>query len=132
MVLLGVRFDNVYCKDALRACAVLSAGQRKAQVSFLNLDSLYKAVHDDEFRQALQFSDLVLPDGIGLKVAARLFGGRMKENCNGTDFCPLLMQVLAEEGRTLYLLGGKPGVAERTAEILKAKFPTIKIVGAHC
>ena len=76
-------------------------------------------------------ADLVLPDGIGLKLATRILGGKMEEDCNGTDISPLLMQKAAEEGYKIYFLGAKEKIAEKAAENTRKQIPRIQIVGTH-
>ena len=60
-------------------------------------------------------ADLVLPDGIGVVKGAAMLGTPLKEKTPGIEFAGHLMDRLAEEGRSLYLLGAKPGVAEQAA-----------------
>jgi len=59
---------------------------------------------------------LIANDGVGMEIAARLVHGRgFPENLNGTDFIPPL---LAAARVPVFLLGSRPGVAERAAEAL--------------
>jgi N-acetylglucosaminyldiphosphoundecaprenol N-acetyl-beta-D-mannosaminyltransferase len=44
---------------------------------------------------------------------------------------PLIAERAAQTGWRLYLLGAGPGVAEKTAEILRARYPGAQIVGAY-
>lgn len=131
MEILKVKYHNVSFKQALASAVRLMEQERKSNIFFLNLDCLSKAVKDKEYSAILADTTLVLPDGIGLKVATWLFGGRMVENCNGTDFSPQLMKVAAEQGWTIFFLGGKEGVAEAAAQNVAKSFPGIKIVGVH-
>jgi N-acetylglucosaminyldiphosphoundecaprenol N-acetyl-beta-D-mannosaminyltransferase len=72
---------------------------------------------------------LVLPDGVGLKIISWIFGGKIKENCNGTDFSPKLMEEAAKEGYKIFLLGSKDGIAQKASENIKKTIPNLKIVG---
>ena len=62
--------------------------------------------------QAVNGADLVLPDGIGVVKGAAMLGTPLKEKTPGIEFAAGLMDKMAERGRSLYLLGAKPGVAE--------------------
>jgi N-acetylglucosaminyldiphosphoundecaprenol N-acetyl-beta-D-mannosaminyltransferase len=131
MKILGVNYDNITLAEALdRACSLLR-DNNKSNIFFLNADCLYKAQKDSSYREILNSADLVLPDGIGLRLATKMLGGRMKDNCNGTDFSPLFMQRAAKEGYKIFFLGGKDGVAEKAAENIRKKIPGIQIVGVH-
>ena len=55
---------------------------------------------------------IIVNDGIGMDIASLLqHGKRYKDNLNGTDFMPLLLRTFSRRHR-LFLLGGKPGVAQ--------------------
>jgi len=59
---------------------------------------------------------IIVNDGIGMKVAARLVRGkRFKENLNGTDFMPFLLKQSPQPLR-LFMLGGKPEVLQKAAQ----------------
>ena len=81
--------------------------------------------------QAVNGADLVLPDGIGVVKGAAMLGTPLKEKTPGIEFAAGLMGKMAETGKSLYLLGAKPGVAEAAAERLQAQYPGLKIAGTH-
>lgn len=60
-------------------------------------------------------SVIIVNDGVGLDIAARLQGARFAQNLNGTDFTPYLLR---EGGRALrvFLVGGTHTVLERAAD----------------
>lgn len=129
--LLNVKYNNITIDTAIKKAVSLLEKRDKANVFFLNIDCLYKAQKDEEYRNILNSADLVLPDGIGLKITARICEKEMRANCNGTDFSPLLMEKLAEEGYKIFFLGSREGVAEKAAEKIRKQIPGIQIVGTH-
>lgn len=99
-------------------------------VAFANANCLNFAQTDSRVRSALGEA-LVLNDGIGVDLASRLlFGAQFPDNLNGTDFTPYYLQNTRHRFR-LYLLGGRPGVAEKTAHCLSRSCPRHSIVGCH-
>jgi N-acetylglucosaminyldiphosphoundecaprenol N-acetyl-beta-D-mannosaminyltransferase len=44
---------------------------------------------------------------------------------------PQLAELSAKKGYGIYLLGGRPGVAERASQVLEEMYPGVKIVGHH-
>ncbi len=72
---------------------------------------------------------LLLNDGVGVALAARLVAGRgFAENTNGTDFVPrLLFEV--DRDLSVYLLGGTPEVVARASAFVDA-MPRRRVVGA--
>ena len=128
---LNVKYNNITLETAIEQALSLVENQNKANVFFLNIDCLCKAQKDEKYRNILNSADLVFPDGIGLRLATWLLGGRMKENCNGSNFSPLFMARAAEKGHKIFFLGGRDGVAERAAEVMRKKVPKIQILGTH-
>jgi exopolysaccharide biosynthesis WecB/TagA/CpsF family protein len=76
-------------------------------------------------------ADLHLVDGSGMAIAARMAGQRFVANTNGTDLFPLLCKAAAGEGRRIFLLGGRHGVAARAAETIRAAGHGAAIAGTH-
>lgn len=131
MKILNVKYDNMTFGSAIEEAVSLLRKEKKSNLFFLNADCLYKAQKDEEYRNILNSADLVLPDGIGLKLITMLFGVKMKDNCNGTDFSPIFMEKAAAEGYKIFFLGGKENIAEKAAENVRHKILGIKIVGIH-
>ncbi len=102
------------------------------RIAFINADCINKAASDTEYRNALGRMDALLPDGSGLALAAAMQGARFEDNLNGTDLFPVLCEDASRLGKSIYLLGAKPGVAEDAANNAIQSFPELKIAGtAH-
>ncbi|MDE2362165.1 MAG: WecB/TagA/CpsF family glycosyltransferase [Hyphomicrobiales bacterium] len=115
---------------AALARAAMAAGGRPLAVAFCNAHTAEIALHDAAYAQALQ-RFLVVNDGVGLEIAARILEGRgFPENLNGTDFMPFLFSRLERPAR-VYLLGARPGVAAEAARRFAEVFPNVAIVGAR-
>ena len=76
-------------------------------------------------------ADLVLADGIGVIKVAAMLGTPLKGKVPGIEFAAGLLGKLAKEGRSVYLLGAKPGVAELAGKRLSGQYPGLKIAGTH-
>ncbi|MFC1645698.1 WecB/TagA/CpsF family glycosyltransferase [Candidatus Omnitrophota bacterium] len=131
MRILDVNYDNITSVDALDKALFLLENNNKSNIFFLNADCLYIAQRDGQYRDILNSADLVLPDGIGLKLATRLSGSKMQDNCNGSDFSPLLMARATGQGYKIFLLGGRQGIAERAARNIQEKIPQVQVAGTH-
>ncbi|WP_240705217.1 WecB/TagA/CpsF family glycosyltransferase [Pacificoceanicola onchidii] len=100
-------------------------------VYFLNAHCANLRARDRAYAAALARASHVLPDGIGVELAARMTGGGLTENLNGTDFTPALLREAAAAGQTVYLFGATPGTAEDAAEKLMRDIPGLRIVGTR-
>ena len=56
---------------------------------------------------------------------------REQDSISAIDFAAGLMEGMAREGKSLFLLGAKPGVAEMAARNLAGKYPGLVIAGTH-
>ena len=128
--LLGVGIDNITTVDTLDLIDASIVRREALPLAFVNADCLNKAVDDRAYRRTLASMARVLPDGIGVKLGARMGGLRIRENVNGTDLFPLLCERLSREGRRLCLYGAAPGVAADVAAWVGRHYPGVTMCGA--
>ncbi|WP_300529447.1 WecB/TagA/CpsF family glycosyltransferase [Maricaulis sp.] len=103
----------------------------KTRIAFVNAHCANVAAGDWQYRQALQSCDAVLPDGIGIEIASRLGGEPIGDDLNGTDLFLPLCEALAAAGKSVFFLGGRPGIAQATAEAAQRQVPALQIAGSH-
>ena len=128
---LGVAFDDLTMEQAVETAAgMLAAGGFHYAVT-PNAEFVQRAEKDEQFCAALNGADLVLPDGIGVVHAAKILGRPLRGRLPGCDFAAALCGRMAQDGKKLFLLGAKPGVAEQAAENLKKDHPGLTICGIH-
>ena len=126
-----VAFDNISMKEAVDQIATMLEGNTARQVSFVNPACVNTAAGDRGYRRLLSRAAMVLPDGIGIKIAADILGAPLKQNVNGTDLFPRLCQRLEQRRASVFLLGGQPGVAERVAEVIQTQWPALRVAGVR-
>lgn len=98
-------------------------------ISGVNAHFVNMAEKDLRFANHLANNDLNVADGMSLVMAARLFGFRLPARLTGIDLMVELCRLASTTDRSVYLLGGMPGAAERTAKALTKQFPDLKIAG---
>ncbi|MCA0919816.1 WecB/TagA/CpsF family glycosyltransferase [Pseudooceanicola nanhaiensis] len=109
----------------------LMAPGRRSRVAFLNAHCVNILSRDAAYADAMAGADMILPDGIGVELAARMTGQTIAENLNGTDFTPALLKAAAARGLSVYLLGARPGVAQAAADRLCLAIPGLRVVGVR-
>lgn len=129
--ILGVVVANLSLPESVAEIVLRARRGAGCRICFVNADCLNLAYRDAAYCDALQSADLVLPDGIGLKLAGRLLGRPIRQNVNGTDLFPRLCAELAQAGKSIYLLGGRPGVPETVAAWIRSGHPALNIRGAR-
>ena len=128
---LGVGFDNVTMDEAVGRAMDFLAGESAHYVATPNPEIVEVCRENPAARAAVNGADLVLPDGIGVIKGAAMLGTPLRERTPGIEFAARLMDRMAEEGRSLFLLGAKPGVAEEAARRLTVQYPGLRIAGTH-
>ncbi len=126
---MGIRFDNVTMEEALEVARGLLASEGASRVVTPNAEIAYEAMHSSELRALINDAAMVLPDGAGIVLAGKILGTRLQQKVAGVEFAEGLLGVLEREGKRLYLLGSKPGVAELAAQKMLEKHPQLQICG---
>ncbi|MBR9825711.1 MAG: WecB/TagA/CpsF family glycosyltransferase [Alphaproteobacteria bacterium] len=127
---LGLPLLAMRRADAVKALVGRVVRGHKTRIAFVNAHCVNVAASDWQYQQALQSCDAVLPDGIGIEIASRLGGEPIKDDLNGTDLFFPLCKALAGAGKSVFFLGGRPGIADATAAAAAAKTPGLKIAGS--
>lgn len=136
---LGEVVDRIESALADHRSSSRSRSGSKLIVATPDTTAVMRAQRDPLLREAYRRAGLVTADGIGLVWASRLLGiglgvgGPLPERVTGIDLVLELCRRARERGRgyKLFLLGGKPGVAEAAARRLAERFPGLRIAGCH-
>jgi exopolysaccharide biosynthesis WecB/TagA/CpsF family protein len=129
--IFGIKYNNFTFQEAVNTVKDYLQGHSRKTVFFLNTDYLYKALHDEEYAKILNAAELVLPDGIYLRLISAALGTRARGNCNGTDLTPVVLVEAAFGGYKVFLLGGQDKVVRKAKDNLIKAYPDLCIVGVH-
>jgi N-acetylglucosaminyldiphosphoundecaprenol N-acetyl-beta-D-mannosaminyltransferase len=126
---LGVQIDNLTMAEASERIVTLTQAAEPSQICFVNADCVNIAFTDEHYRDTLSHAQLVLADGIGVRLAGSILNQNVRENINGTDMLPFLCAAAEQADVSVYLLGGKPGVPEGAAQWIAERYPCLRIAG---
>lgn len=129
--LLNTYVSNVTMDEAVEHIETLIASGKKSYVVAINVDVVMKIEEDPRLKEITDQADMVLVDGTPLVWIAKAHKKPVKEKVSGSDLVPQLCKTAAEKGYTVFILGGKVGVAEQAKQKLEEKYPGIKIVGTY-
>jgi len=119
-----------------RACVELitheAAQGRGGTVVTPNLHIMRLIRRDPEAAELINAADLRTADGMPLIWASWLQGTPLPQRVAGSNLIYSLTRAAAERGLSVYFLGGNPGTAERTAELLSARDPGLRVAGHQC
>lgn len=130
---LGFPVHSIDVETAVRHLRTVLDSEKKGRlrVVTLNPEMLMAGLHDPELGRALNGADLVVPDGIGIVWALRRAGYPQQQRVTGVDLVETLFTERAADGLQVFLLGGKPGVAETAKANLERRWPSIQVVGCY-
>lgn len=131
--ILGVEIDNIDIEEAgLITKNLIEKSNKSCKIVVApNTEFIMMAGKDEEFFNILKSAELATPDSVGVMLGAKKQKKEFKQRIPGHEYLLKVFEVGEKEGWTIYLLGGKDDVAEKSAENLKKKFPNAKIVGYH-
>lgn len=130
--ILGVSVDCLDMAGTLAGVEALLAAEGPCRlVATVNPESIMRARRDPDFASALEGAALRVPDGWGAVWAARRAGCELERPVTGADLATELAGLCARTGRTVFLLGARPGVAEAAAAELGRRHPGLRVAGCH-
>lgn len=154
--ILGTPIDWFTNDELARQLVMFVITGKPHHIATVNPEFIVEARHNPAFADILKHTDLNLPDGAGIifaqtfidhdyprfnrlgRLAAwlwlglyRLLGGRITAHRRqtGVDLVDMLIELAAKQNWSIYLLGGRPGVAEAAAKVWRHRHPNLKFVG---
>jgi N-acetylglucosaminyldiphosphoundecaprenol N-acetyl-beta-D-mannosaminyltransferase len=129
--ILGVILDSIDVLSLHQKIIEFIISNQKSIISNVNIQALSLSFKNKWFRDFLNQSDIVFCDGFGIVLGAKILGFDIKHRNTPPDWIPLLANKCAENNNSLAFLGSKPGIAEKTAEVLKRDNLTLNIPFTH-
>lgn len=126
-LIVSARVDNLSIDEAIAAIFATPLAGRARIAFFVHAHALNLARFRPDYAELLAQADLVLPDGIGIRLAGRLMGVALRHNINGTDLFPLLCREAARQRVPVAMIGGAPGIAEACARRVQAEIPGLDV-----
>ncbi|SMY16432.1 WecB/TagA/CpsF family glycosyltransferase [Photobacterium aquimaris] len=130
----GIDIFNGYQDVALKIIKKMIIAIPKSTpslIGYVNTDCLNKLKDNTTYRENLAKFNLVLPDGVGLKLALKLKGILPGDNINGTDFSPKVLELAAKENWSVFFLGGESNISHKALMKFKYSYPNLRVAGSH-
>ena len=127
----GVNIDNVSMDEAVEIINGFAASKQFHSVFTPNAEIVELCIENDEIKQIVNSADLVVPDGAGVVLASKILNKKLKQKVAGVDLGENAVRLAVENGYNVFLLGGKPGIAELAVQRLAEKYPGFEPVGTN-
>lgn len=128
--LLGYNIDNYSFEEAVAKALELINGDKVSQVVTINPEMFECAPKDNEFSSILKEAEMVIPDGVGVKIALKL-NGYNAERIPGVDFAYRLLEECAKNNIPVAIVGAKEEIITKAIENLQSKISGLNIVYYH-
>jgi len=128
---LNTYVNNVTMDETIKEIEKMIKDNKKSYIVAVNVDVIIKIEEDDELKKATDNADMVLIDGKPLIWISKIKKKPIKEKISGSDLVPKLCEVANEKGYSIFILGGKDGIADQAKEKLENQYKNIKIVGTY-
>lgn len=129
--LLNTYVNNVDIPEAVSSIENMIQDGKKHYVVAVNVDVVMKIEKDSYLKKITDNADMVLVDGKPLVWIAKWHKHPVKEKISGSDLVPILCKRAAEKGYSVFIIGGKEGIAEKAKTKLEEEHPDIKVVGTY-
>ena len=130
--LMGLPIDRFTLDTVVEYLIVQSRAGRGGYLMTPNVDNLRNLTRRDELFARAMSADIRVADGMPLIWASRIQRTPLPARVPGSDLITELAGSIARSGQSVFLLGGTRGTAQRAADVLRARFPTLNVVGTHC
>ncbi len=128
---LGVPVDMVDMAATLDRVRWMLARPGAKMIVANNPEKVIAARRNEKLHEVLCGADLVIPDGIGVVLAARMAGQVSVARVPGSELMPAICELAAGERLGVFLYGARPQVVNQAAALLVERYPGLDIVGTQ-
>lgn len=128
--LLGYEIDTFTFDGAVEHALKLEKEDKVSQVVTINPEMFDCAKVDEEFAQILNEAEMIIPDGVGVKIGLKILGKNV-DRIAGIDFARRMLELSAQNNLPVAIIGAKPEVIRLAKENLEKEIEGLKIVYAQ-
>ena len=129
--LLNTYVNNVSMQEAIHSIEQMISHNKRSYVVPINVDVVVQIERDIYLKRIVDNADLVLVDGYPLVWISKFYGSPVKGRISGADLVPYLCRIAAKKGYSIFIIGGKEGIAEKAKENLQKRYKGIHISGVY-
>jgi N-acetylglucosaminyldiphosphoundecaprenol N-acetyl-beta-D-mannosaminyltransferase len=131
LTILGVRVDCTSYPETVERIVTMGSSASHGYVCVGNVHMVMEAFDDPIFRQIVNNSVIVTPDGMPLVWGLRLLGSKCAQRVYGPTLTLVICEKAAENNLPVGFYGGTPEVIAQMTKNLKTKFPSLNIAYAY-
>ena len=130
--IMDIHFLNTTKSNFLRKYLMPHlVNEEKCFVVTANPEIVMKTREDHSYKSAVKSAHYIIPDGIGILLAAKYKKTPLQERIPGIELMVDLLEYANTKGLRCYFLGAQQSVNEKVIQEIKTKFPHVIIAGHH-
>ena len=131
--ILGFKVDSRSMDDCINEMSIwINKGHLCRWFACLNPHSYVVSLNDKNFSKALKDADWVVPDGIGIVIASRFLGGKIKKRITGHDiFSEIHRKLNQKKGAKVFFIGSTEETLKNIRARMGRDYPNIRVVGTY-
>ncbi len=130
--ILAIGVDKVTMQEAVDRCLAWMETRQPHLVVTPNAEIAYAATHDPSLAEIINKADLVIADGAGVVLGAKILGDPVPEKVAGVNLSTNLLKAMSQRGRgRIYLLGARPESVAKAVESIRQNYPGVTLAGYH-
>lgn len=114
--LLGVHISDTSKKALLKRIKEALIHSSPLWIVTANPEILLKAYRDNAYRSILNQADVIVADGVGVVLAARLLYGVRLERITGADLAEEILRLASTYQKKMFILGGSDAVNKKAVK----------------
>ena len=128
--LFGINVDTYTFEEALVKAKALLDGNSVSQVVTINPEMFAYAEKNTEFANIIKNAEMVIPDGVGVKIALKI-NGTETPRIPGVDFAKRLLIESATNSIPVAIIGAKEEIVTKAIQNLQNEISGLNIVYYH-
>ncbi|MEK7170715.1 MAG: WecB/TagA/CpsF family glycosyltransferase [Patescibacteria group bacterium] len=127
--IFGVRIDRLSWPELDQYCQKALLEDTPKHIVTANGEILLKAAENKKYAETLNGAELVIPESTNVAWVLALRGKPVKQTTSGADLVNHLARIATENQKSIFLLGGREGIAAKAGEQLQKSNPDLQIAG---
>lgn len=131
IVILNTIIDVLSSQETIEIVEKYVIKKEPLHLMGVNADKINEVNSNVRMRQIVNSCGVINADGASVIMASRFLNKALPERVAGIDLMQDLIALSEKKGYSIYLLGAKQEVLEKTSQILKRTYPELQIIGMH-
>lgn len=127
--ILDVKIDVLDVKETIDLVEQYVIQKEPLHLMGVNADKINECCDNPLLKKIVNSCGVINADGASVVLASKYLKSPLPERVAGIDLMQDLVKLSEQKGYSIYLLGAKQEVVEKTKEVLAKRHPNLKILG---